>query len=127
MMAGVVAVALLSPGRSPTALVWVLVVGLLVAGLGGGGVISPNFTLTLAEVPPSMGGAAGAVLQTGQRIGSAFGAALLVTVYEVAAGPLPADRALQVTLLTSLLVLSTALLTAVLARGSERQRIAPGA
>ena len=44
--------------------------------------ISPNFTLTLAEVPPRMGGAAGGALQTGQRIGSALGAALLMTVYQ---------------------------------------------
>ena len=112
MMSGILAVALLAPGRSTTALVWVLVVGLLVAGLGGGGVISPNFTITLAEVPPVMGGAAGAALQTGQRIGSALGAALLITVYEVARGPLPDDRALQASLVASLLVLCTALATA---------------
>ena len=91
-------VVMMTRGRSPSpcsrpagrvaGLVWVLVVGLLVAGLGGGGVISPNFTLTLAEVPPAMGGAAGAALQTGQRIGSSLGAALLVTVYELAADSL---------------------------------------
>ncbi len=109
MMSGILFVALLAPGRSTTGLVWVLVVGLLVAGLGGGGVISPNFTLTLAEVPPAMGGAAGAALQTGQRIGSSLGAALLITVYELADGPMPADGALQASLLTSLLVLSAAL------------------
>ena len=39
-----------------------------------------------------MGGAAGAALQTGQRIGSSFGAALLITVYEVAEGPLDAGE-----------------------------------
>ena len=94
-----------------------LVVGLLVAGLGGGGVISPNFTLTLAEVPPAMGGAAGAALQTGQRIGSSLGAALLITVYELAKGPLDSDRALQASLATSLLVLSAAL---AMAYGSLR-------
>ena len=55
---------------------------LLLAGLGGGAVVSPNMTLTLAEVPPRMGGAAGGALQTGQRIGSAIGAALLMTVYQ---------------------------------------------
>jgi EmrB/QacA subfamily drug resistance transporter len=122
MMSGVLVVALLAPGRSATGLAWLLVGGLLLAGLGGGGVISPNFTLTLAEVPPAMGGAAGAALQTGQRIGSSLGAALLITVYEVAAEPLDTDRALQLALGTSLLVLSTALVTAVLARGAERSR-----
>ena len=117
MMTGILAVAVLAPSRSMTGLVWVLVVGLLVAGLGGGGVISPNFTLTLAEVPPAMGGAAGAALQTGQRIGSSLGAALLITVYELAEGPLEADGALRAALLTSLVVLSAAL---AMAYGSLR-------
>ena len=61
---------------------WTLAPAMFLAGVGGGGVISPNFTLTLAEVPPQMGGAAGGALQTGQRIGSALGAALLMTVYQ---------------------------------------------
>ena len=83
MMTGVLLVALLVPGRGTRRLSWLfLVPTLLLAGLGGGGVVSPNFTLSLAEVPPSMGGAAGGALQTGQRIGSAIGAALLMTVYQ---------------------------------------------
>jgi EmrB/QacA subfamily drug resistance transporter len=117
MMTGILFVALLAGAQSTTTLVWVLVVGLLVAGLGGGGVISPNFTLTLAEVPPAMGGAAGAALQTGQRIGSSLGAALLITVYELADGPLPAYDALRASLLSSLLVLCAAL---AMAYGSMR-------
>ena len=116
MMSGVLSVALLVPDRSSSGLAWVLVGGLLLAGLGGGGVISPNFTLTLAEVPPRMGGAAGAALQTGQRIGSALGAALLVTVYELAHDAVSADRALQASLGVSLLVLAAALATAVRAQ-----------
>jgi EmrB/QacA subfamily drug resistance transporter len=117
MMAGILVVAVLAPAQSIAGLVWVLVPGLLVAGLGGGGVISPNFTLTLAEVPPAMGGAAGAALQTGQRIGSSLGAALLITVYELAQGPLDTSGALQASLATSLLVLSAAL---AMAYGSLR-------
>jgi EmrB/QacA subfamily drug resistance transporter len=117
MMSGILVVAVLAPEQSTTTAVWVLVVGLFVAGLGGGGVISPNFTLTLAEVPPAMGGAAGAALQTGQRIGSSLGAALLITVYEMAMGPFDADRALQASLVGSLLVLSAAL---AMAYGSMR-------
>jgi len=116
MMSGVLAVALLVPDRSPNGLVWVLVGGLLLAGLGGGGVISPNFTLTLAEVPPRMGGAAGAALQTGQRIGSSLGAALLVTVYELANDSVATDRAVQAALGVSLLVLATALAMAIRAQ-----------
>jgi EmrB/QacA subfamily drug resistance transporter len=53
---------------------------LFVAGVGGGAVISPNTTLTLACVPPGMGGAAGGALQTGQRIGTAIGTAVLASV-----------------------------------------------
>ena len=83
MMTGVLAAALLVPGRQTGDLWWVMVPTLLVAGLGGGGVISPNFTLSLAEVPPAMGGAAGGALQTGARIGSAIGAALLMTAYQL--------------------------------------------
>jgi EmrB/QacA subfamily drug resistance transporter len=92
---------------------WTLAPAMFLAGIGGGGVISPNFTLTLAEVPPRMGGAAGGALQTGQRIGSALGAALLMTVYlsvgTVASAPVAARSAL----LTALAVLLVALAAAV--------------
>ncbi|HEX2263197.1 MAG TPA: MFS transporter, partial [Pseudonocardiaceae bacterium] len=46
---------------------WWAALPLLVAGIGGGAVISPNVTLTLECVPPVMGGAAAGALQTGQR------------------------------------------------------------
>jgi hypothetical protein len=54
---------------------------LLLAGLGGGMVTSPNMTLTLQDVPVSMAGAAGGALQTAQRIGAAIGTAVLATVF----------------------------------------------
>ena len=59
---------------------------LLLAGIGSGMVISPNITLTLGEVPVRMAGAAGGALQTGQRVGSAVGTALLPGVYYTALG-----------------------------------------
>ena len=111
MMAGVLATALLVPGRDPADLWWVLVPTLLLAGLGGGGVISPNFTLSLAEVPPAMGGAAGGAIQTGARIGSAIGAALLMTAYQLV--ETPPDQALQAALFTALGVLALAMAMAV--------------
>ena len=64
-----------------TTAVWVTALPLLVAGLGGGMVTSPNITLTLQNVPVATAGAAGGALQTAQRIGAAIGAAVLVTVY----------------------------------------------
>lgn len=92
---------------------WTLAPAMLLAGIGGGGVISPNFTLTLAEVPPEMGGAAGGALQTGQRIGSALGAALLMTVYQAVGAVASAPVAARAALLAALVVLSLALAAAV--------------
>jgi EmrB/QacA subfamily drug resistance transporter len=54
---------------------------LLLGGLGGGMVTSPNVTLTLRSVPLPMAGAAGGALQTAQRIGSAVGTALLASSF----------------------------------------------
>ena len=54
---------------------------LLIAGIGSGIVISPNQTLTLNDVPPAEGGTAAAVLQTGQRIGSAVGTAVAGSLF----------------------------------------------
>jgi len=124
MMTGVLLVALLAPGHGSDRLWVVLVPTLLLAGLGGGGVVSPNITLTLAEVPTRMAGAAGGALQTGQRIGSSIGAALLMTVYGVASSA-GAGTALRATLLTSLGVLAVAMAMAVAAlrahgRGQSR-------
>nr|WP_255356841.1 MFS transporter [Kibdelosporangium sp. MJ126-NF4] len=58
-----------------------IAIPLLVAGVGGGAVISPNVTMTLENVPTHMAGAAGGALQTGQRIGTAVGTALMVAAY----------------------------------------------
>jgi EmrB/QacA subfamily drug resistance transporter len=56
-------------------------VPLLIAGLGGGLVISPNQTLSLSQVPVRRAGSAGGVLQTCQRIGSAAGIAVTGSVF----------------------------------------------
>ncbi len=56
---------------------------LLVAGVGSGAVISPNVTMTLNNVPPRMGGAAGGAIQTGARVGSAVGAAVLAAAFRI--------------------------------------------
>jgi len=61
--------------------VWVAAGPLLLAGLGGGMVTSPNITLSLQHVPVRMAGAAGGALQTAQRIGGAVGTAVLATIF----------------------------------------------
>ncbi len=112
VMSGITALAIVVPdgGR-----VWPWVtLPLLVAGLGGGAVISPNFTLTLEHVPPRMGGAAGAAIQTGQRIGTAVGAALLMSAYQVSlAQGLAANAALRIALVAALVVQGCALILAI--------------
>ncbi|MDT0187609.1 MFS transporter [Microbacterium sp. ARD31] len=97
----------------PDALWWTLAPAMFLAGIGGGGVISPNFTLSLDNVPPEMGGAAGGALQTGQRIGSALGAALLMTVYQAVNAVTSAPVAARSALLAALVVLSVAFAAAV--------------
>lgn len=54
---------------------------LLVAGLGGGSVITPNQALSLAEIDVRGGSTAGGMLQTSQRIGSAVGTAVVSAVF----------------------------------------------
>lgn len=74
--------AYLAVGHEPgPAVAWWTAAPLLLAGLGGGLVISPNVTLTLSQVPVKRAGSAGGVLQTGQRIGSAAGIALTGSVF----------------------------------------------
>lgn len=56
---------------------WWLVLSLSFIGVAQGSVISPNQTLTLAEVPIAYAGSSGAIMQTGQRIGTSVGIAVI--------------------------------------------------
>jgi len=131
-VAGLVLVAL---GLTATAVVLVVTGGtaaglaaalpLLVAGVGGGLVISPNITLTLQSVPARMAGASGGALQTGQRIGAAVGTAVLASVYYgVLAGTGDAHAAVGVALAGAVAVtlLALGLAVADLLRELRRQR-----
>jgi len=60
---------------------WWMAFPLFIAGVGSGMVISPNQTLTLVEVPVARGGSAGGVLQTGQRMGTSLGIAIVGALY----------------------------------------------
>src|SRR6185437_8557158 len=71
----------------PATIGWLLAGPLLLAGLGGGSVITPNQALSLAEVDVRGGSTAGGTLQTSQRVGNAIGAAVISAVfYAVARG-----------------------------------------
>ena len=59
---------------------WFLLGTLMLVGAGQGLVVSPNQTLTLADVPVRYAGAAGGVLQTGQRVGTSIGIAAITGV-----------------------------------------------
>lgn len=75
---GLVTIALLVPPHvTPWAMAGVMIIG----GLGGGIVISPNQTLALADVPVHEGGLAGSVGQLGQRIGTAVGTAIALALF----------------------------------------------
>ncbi|QDO89621.1 MFS transporter [Ornithinimicrobium ciconiae] len=57
--------------------VWWLLLTLSFIGIAQGTVISPNQTLTLAEVPLQYAGSSGAIMQTGQRMGTSIGIAVI--------------------------------------------------
>jgi EmrB/QacA subfamily drug resistance transporter len=84
----------LAAGRVwPTGVALLLAVPLLVAGLGGGAVITPNQALALADVDVRSGSVAGGTLQTAQRIGNAIGAAVISAVFYAASRSPGPDRA----------------------------------
>lgn len=120
VLVAIAAMTALVPGREAGGLWTVLPPLLFLGGLGGGAVISPNFTLTLADVPTRMGGAAGGALQTGQRIGSAVGSALGVTAYTLVLGAAGPAAGLRAAFLTAAAMIFFALVAAVVAVRSER-------
>jgi EmrB/QacA subfamily drug resistance transporter len=69
-----------------------LVLPLLLAGAGGGSVITPNQALSLAHVDVAGGSTAGGTLQTAQRIGNAIGAAVISAVFYAASRSPGPDR-----------------------------------
>ncbi|TDB74975.1 MFS transporter [Micromonospora sp. KC723] len=103
-------------------------VPLLLAGLGSGLVITPNQTLTLAEVPVPQAGSAAGMLQTGQRLGSAAGIAAVGAVFfsVLAASAGDWSAAFRHSLLLAMgiiaLALAAALLDVALGRRAARQR-----
>ncbi|MGW4495893.1 MFS transporter [Streptomyces sp. NPDC004376] len=93
---------------------WAMALPLLIGGIGSGLTVSPNTTLTLMLVPVRRAGAAGGVMQTGQRIGSSVGIAVVGAVYFAhLANHGRATTALQLGLLTAAAIIALALALAV--------------
>lgn len=108
---GVMLAVQLVPGRN---LGWASALPLLVGGIGSGLTVSPNTTLTLTRVPVHRAGAAGGVLQTGQRVGSAAGIAVVGSVYFAhLANHGRTDTAMQLGLLSAVGIIVVALALAV--------------
>jgi MFS family permease len=87
------AVGAVAAGRVwPGGVALLLALPLLVAGAGGGSVITPNQALSLAEVEVAGGSTAGGTLQTAQRVGNAIGAAVISAVFYAASSSPGAHR-----------------------------------
>ena len=121
VLLGLVVVDLVLARVSGPTLGWALAAPLLVAGLGSGLVISPNVTLTLAAVPVPRAGTAGGLLQTGQRIGTAAGIALIGAVYfAVSAGHDSTSGAVWALRVAAALVAVALVASAIDLRGRRR-------
>ncbi|GAA4285962.1 MFS transporter [Georgenia daeguensis] len=93
MAAGIVGVDVVVGSTDGTRAAVMMSAWLALAGLGNGVVISPNQTLTLAEVPVAQGGTAGGLLQTTQRIGASVGVAVIASVFFTTRGRSPGGLA----------------------------------
>jgi EmrB/QacA subfamily drug resistance transporter len=123
---GLLVTALLLRHSSGPGVEWVVLWPLLVAGLGGGMVTSPNLTLTLQNVPVRMAGAAGGAVQTAQRVGASIGTATLATIFYHALLGSGRDYATAVSdaVLAAAGFMVLALLMALLELALERRRTA---
>lgn len=73
-------IVVLQASASGSVSIWWLALSLAPMGIAQGTVISPNQVLTLSSVPSDYAGSSGGVLQTGQRLGSAIGAAAIPAI-----------------------------------------------
>lgn len=90
MLVGVVLTAAMAVMFARGGSVWLISIGLAVLGFGSGSMGSANQTQTMLEVSPSRGGIAGGIQQTGQRIFTAIGSAILTGVFFAATAGLEA-------------------------------------
>ena len=93
--------------------IWWLLLSLAFFGLGQGSVVSPNQALTLAEVPLTYAGSSGAIMQTGQRIGTSVGIAVITAIVFAVRPYSSWSIAVSVGLLAITLVILSALAMAI--------------
>lgn len=126
MVVGLAAVAVLGFVVEKDSLMLAIAFPLLVAGVGGGAVISPNTTLTLACVPTNMSGVASGVLQTGQRLGSAVGTAALAAVFHaVTTATGAAGKGFAVAMIAAAALVAVALALALAERKATLREVEP--
>lgn len=70
---------------------WWLMVPVSVLGFGQGAIGSANQTLSMLDVPPEHGGTAGGIVQTGQRIATAVGIAMITAAFFYAQGSIAGE------------------------------------
>ncbi|RRD29779.1 MFS transporter [Actinomyces bowdenii] len=87
---------------------WWMAVTLGILGIGQGLVVTPNQTLSLADVPVEHAGAAGGVMQTGQRIGTSIGIAMITGLAFAVAERWGWGAATQVGLAVEILIIALA-------------------
>lgn len=93
--------------------VWWLPASLAFIGVAQGLVISPNQTLSLAEVPLQHAGSSGAIMQTGQRMGTSIGIAVITAAVFAARAVTSWSNAMIVGLVLITLVVFVALGVAI--------------
>jgi MFS family permease len=106
---GLAAVAVVVPLVPTDRLAVAILLPMLVAGIGGGAVISPNTTITLSNVPNRMAGVAAGVIQTGQRMGNAMGTAMLAAVFHATASGRRFTTGLSMSLVCAVVLILIAL------------------
>jgi len=92
---------------------WWIALTLVALGVGQGIVVSPNQTLSLADVPLEYAGAAGGILQTGQRIGTSIGIAAITGITFRTAGASGWGAAAQVGLLAAAVAIAVSAAVAI--------------
>jgi EmrB/QacA subfamily drug resistance transporter len=129
VVVGLVAAAVVLRHVDGDAASWAAAAPLLVGGIGGGMVTSPNLTLTLESVSVDMAGVAAGALQTCQRIGGAVGTTVLVGVFSMVLRNRDGDYAAAVTstLLCAAAIMGVGLVVAVaeLVRRRARTELPP--